>query len=119
VNYFTIEHYSRRWLGQLLDYPLLDNRIRPVLLRGLLKFSKRFKQHPRCCEIPNLRLAGNPVAAGSFGDIWKTQLHNETVCVKVMRVYEEGDVEALLKVGTVRYYARGHGNLITNAGVPS
>ncbi|KAJ7789054.1 kinase-like domain-containing protein, partial [Mycena leptocephala] len=63
----------------------------------LLKLSKKFKQHPRCFTLPDLQLGGNPVAAGSFGDIWKSQFHNETVCVKVMRVYQESDVSTLLK----------------------
>ncbi|KAF7349098.1 hypothetical protein MVEN_01431900 [Mycena venus] len=84
-------------LQDLLDYPLLNPSIHSVLLRGLLKLSKKLKQYPRCFTLRHLQLAGNPVAAGSFGDIWKTQFHKEIVCVKVMRVYEEGDIEALLK----------------------
>ncbi|KAJ7816916.1 kinase-like domain-containing protein [Mycena olivaceomarginata] len=84
-------------LQDLLDYRLLNPLIHSVLLKGLLKFSKKLKRYPRCFALRDLRLAGDPVAAGSFGDIWKTQFHRETVCVKVMRVYEEGDIEALLK----------------------
>ncbi|KAJ7885887.1 kinase-like domain-containing protein [Mycena olivaceomarginata] len=84
-------------LQDLLDYPLLNPLIHSVLLKGLLKLSKKLKRYPRCFALRHLRLAGNPVAAGSFGDIWKTQFHQEIVCVKVMRVYEEGDIEALLK----------------------
>ncbi|KAJ6495124.1 kinase-like domain-containing protein, partial [Mycena sanguinolenta] len=83
---------------QLLDYRLLDPLIHSVLLKGLLKLSKKLKRYPRCFALRHLRLAGNPVAAGTFGDIWKTQFHKEIVCVKVMRVYEESDIEALLKV---------------------
>jgi predicted unusual protein kinase regulating ubiquinone biosynthesis (AarF/ABC1/UbiB family) len=92
-------------MRQLLDYPRLDPQIRPVLLRGLLKLSKKFEQHPRCFALPDLQLGGNPVAAGSFGDIWKSQFHNETVCVKVMRVYQESDVSALLKVSSMYHHA--------------
>ncbi|KAJ7793004.1 kinase-like domain-containing protein, partial [Mycena leptocephala] len=84
-------------LQDLLDYPRLDSQIRPVLLRGLLKLSKKFKQHPRCFALPDLQLGGDPVAAGDFGDIWKSQFHNETVCVKVMRVYQKSDINTLLK----------------------
>ncbi|KAJ6455891.1 kinase-like domain-containing protein [Mycena sanguinolenta] len=84
-------------LQDLLDYRLLDPLIHSVLLKGLLKLSKKLKRYPRCFALRHLRLAGNPVAAGTFGDIWKTQFHKEIVCVKVMRVYEESDIEALLK----------------------
>ncbi|KAJ6600554.1 kinase-like domain-containing protein, partial [Mycena vulgaris] len=82
---------------QLLDYRRLNPSIHSVLLKGLLKLSKKLKRYPRCFALRHLKLAGNPIAAGTFGDIWKTQFHKETVCVKVMRVYEEGDIEALLK----------------------
>jgi hypothetical protein len=86
---------------QLLDYRLLNPPIHSVLLKGLLKLSKKLKRYPRCFALRHLELAGNPVAAGTFGDIWKTQFHKETVCVKVMRVYEKSDIEALLKVSVV------------------
>jgi hypothetical protein len=98
-------------MRQLLDYPRLDSQIRPVLLRGLLKLSKKFKQHPRCFALPDLQLGEDPVAAGGFGDIWKSQFHNETVCVKVMRVYQKSDVNTLLKVSSMCHHAGNQLNL--------
>ncbi|KAJ7633427.1 hypothetical protein DFH06DRAFT_692077 [Mycena polygramma] len=85
-------------LQDLLDYPLLDGRIRPVILKALLKLSATSGGHPRCFTLSDrLQLAAHPVAAGSFGDVWKGYIRGETVSVKVMRVYEETDTEALLK----------------------
>ncbi|KAJ7121957.1 hypothetical protein C8R43DRAFT_48929 [Mycena crocata] len=84
-------------LQDLLDYPLLDARIRPVILNALLKLSTRAGRHPRCFALSDLQLDTHPVAAGSFGDVYKGLIHGETVSVKVMRIYQEDDVEALLK----------------------
>ncbi|KAJ7502578.1 kinase-like domain-containing protein, partial [Mycena galericulata] len=84
-------------LQDLLDYPLLDAGIRPVILTALLKLSTRSGRHPRCFALSDLQLEGHQVAAGSFGDVWKGLVHGETVSVKVMRVFQEADVEALFK----------------------
>ncbi|KAF8166355.1 hypothetical protein K438DRAFT_1857495 [Mycena galopus ATCC 62051] len=59
-------------LQDLLDYPLLDSRVRPVILKALLKLSTRSGRHPRCFALSDrLRLDDIPAAAGSFGDVWK------------------------------------------------
>lgn len=88
-------------MRQLLDYPLLDSRVRPVILKTLLELSTKSGRHPRCFALSDrLQLADHPVAAGSFGDVWKGEIRGETVSVKIMRVYQEADVEALLKVST-------------------
>ncbi|KAJ7213152.1 hypothetical protein GGX14DRAFT_446459 [Mycena pura] len=85
-------------IQDLLDYPLLDDGIRPVILKALLRLSTTSSLHPRCFVLSDrLQLDGHQVAAGSFGDVWKGRIHGEIVSVKVMRVYQEADVEALLK----------------------
>ncbi|KAJ7140920.1 kinase-like domain-containing protein [Mycena epipterygia] len=84
-------------LQDLLDYPLLDAGIRPVILKALLKLSTKSGRHPRCFALSDLQLDGHQVAAGSFGDVWKARVLGETVSVKIMRVFQEADVEALLK----------------------
>ncbi|KAJ7933117.1 kinase-like domain-containing protein, partial [Mycena leptocephala] len=84
-------------LQDLLDYPSLDSPIRPVIWAALLKLSKKSSRHPRCFALPDLQLTGPPVNGGAFADIWKTHFHNETVCVKVMRLFETVEVETLLK----------------------
>ncbi|KAJ7762577.1 kinase-like domain-containing protein [Mycena metata] len=90
--------FTDLYLKQLLDYPLLDARIRPVILKALLKLSIKANRHPRCFALSDrLQLAEHPTAAGSFGDVWKGKIHGATVSVKIMRVYQEADVEALLQ----------------------
>ncbi|KAJ7702085.1 hypothetical protein B0H14DRAFT_2263246, partial [Mycena olivaceomarginata] len=84
-------------LQDILDYPLLDSTIRPAICKALIKLSNKSGRHPRCFSLPDLRLTGSVVNGGAFADIWKTHFHNETVCVKVMRVFETSEVETLLK----------------------
>ncbi|KAJ7815822.1 hypothetical protein B0H13DRAFT_1663842 [Mycena leptocephala] len=84
-------------LQDLLDYPLLGSPTRPVIWEALLKLSKKSRRHPRCFALPDLQLTGPPVNGGGFADIWKTDFHHQTVCVKVMRLFETVEVETLLK----------------------
>ncbi|KAJ6456478.1 kinase-like domain-containing protein [Mycena sanguinolenta] len=94
-------------LQDLLDYPLLDGRVRPVILQALLKLSTKSGRHPRCFALSDrLQLADAPVAAGSFGDVWKGKIQGETVSVKIMRIYEEADFEALLKASMTFHFSR-------------
>ncbi|KAJ7218646.1 kinase-like domain-containing protein [Mycena pura] len=83
-------------LQDLLDYPHLDSAIRPVLWKALLKLSKNYGLHPRILWIPDLQLT-DQVGGGGFADIWRSDFHNETVCVKVMRVFNAVDIETLSK----------------------
>jgi hypothetical protein len=41
---------------------------------------------------------GNPVAAGTFGDVWKGIIQGESVAIKILRIYEKTDVDNHLKV---------------------
>ncbi|KAJ7815920.1 kinase-like domain-containing protein [Mycena leptocephala] len=86
-------------LQDLLDYPFLDDRIRPVILEALRKLSVSSGRIPGCFALSDRLQFDGPhqVAAGGFADVWKGLIRGETVCVKVMRVYQEADVEALLK----------------------
>ncbi|KAJ6479385.1 kinase-like domain-containing protein [Mycena vulgaris] len=90
---FVEKHLCRTYSAQLLDYPLLDDRIRPVILEALRKLSVSSGRIPACFSLSDrLQLDGpHQVAAGGFGDVWKGLIRGETVCVKVMRVYQEAD----------------------------
>jgi hypothetical protein len=46
-----------------------------------------------------LHKVGNQVAAGGFGDLWKGLVCEVSVSVKIMRVFEDSDVQAILNVG--------------------
>jgi serine/threonine protein kinase len=73
--------------------------------KALIRLSQESKLHPQCFTLTGLE-QGKLVAGGSFGDVYKGWLEGQSVAVKVMRVFEESDLNALLKVGTWNYTAR-------------
>ncbi|KAJ7651364.1 hypothetical protein FB45DRAFT_859919 [Roridomyces roridus] len=87
-------------LQDLLDYPpLADAAVRHLILKGLLRLSTKSGLHPRCFVLSDIQTMGHQMAAGGFGDVYKGEVLGEIVSVKVMRVYQEADVQALLNVG--------------------
>ncbi|KAJ7108587.1 kinase-like domain-containing protein, partial [Mycena epipterygia] len=88
---------------QLLDIiqELLDlfpaSKARPILYKALLRLSHESDLHPTCFALPDLQTLGQQLAAGGFGDIWKSLLGGHSVSVKVMRFIEGADIQALLK----------------------
>ncbi|KAF8201248.1 kinase-like domain-containing protein, partial [Mycena galopus ATCC 62051] len=67
------------------------------MLQALLQLARPSGLHPRCFVLPGLRKVGQQVAGGGFGDIWKGVIRGQSVCVKIMRIFEESDIQAALK----------------------
>ncbi|KAJ7920007.1 kinase-like domain-containing protein, partial [Mycena leptocephala] len=81
----------------LLDYDsnlVTINRRR--LFKALIRLSGDSKLYPRCCALTGLEHE-RLVAGGSFGDVYTGILCGQSVAVKMMRVFEESDIDALLK----------------------
>jgi hypothetical protein len=90
-------------MNQLLDCDGFS-KIKPSLLKALLRLSRESGLHPKCFPLLELRKDGEQmVAGGGFADIWKGLIQGQSVSVKVMRVYQDKDVNALLKVSPVRF----------------
>ncbi|KAL0563966.1 Rho guanine nucleotide exchange factor, partial [Marasmius crinis-equi] len=94
---------AQDWLDNmqlLVDYPGISSSLRSSILRTMLRLSKRSGLHPRCLSINNVQKLGNfPIAAGGFGEVWKGVIGDlrELVCLKVMKVYLNSDLERLSK----------------------
>ncbi|KAJ7678058.1 kinase-like domain-containing protein [Mycena polygramma] len=71
--------------------------VKPLIFKALLRLSRASGLHPRCFALPKLQKVGDQVAAGGFGDLWKGLVSGKSVSVKIMRVFRNGDVEAVLK----------------------
>ncbi|KAJ7855358.1 kinase-like domain-containing protein, partial [Mycena leptocephala] len=69
---------------------------KPLIFKALLRLSRESGLHPRCFVLPELHKVGNQVAAGGFGDLWKGLVCEVSVSVKIMRVFEDSDVQAIL-----------------------
>ncbi|KAJ7664148.1 kinase-like domain-containing protein [Mycena rosella] len=83
-------------LQDLLDYDsnLVQNRHR--IFKALIRLSGISKLHPRCFTITGLEQQRH-VAGGTFGDVYKGVFRGQTVAIKMMRVFEQSDIDAVLK----------------------
>ncbi|KAJ7621330.1 kinase-like domain-containing protein [Roridomyces roridus] len=71
--------------------------IKSVLFDALCRLSDNSGLHPTCFALTELRKIGHQVAAGGFGDVWKGVVREQSVCVKVMRLFQDSDVQVVLK----------------------
>jgi hypothetical protein len=86
--------------SQALDSPTIDNSQKGHLMKALVKLSKTSGLYPDCLILNHaVTCDGDPIARGSFGDVWKGKILDREVAIKVLRVYQRSDVQKLLKVG--------------------
>ncbi|RDB18405.1 Serine/threonine-protein kinase STY8 [Hypsizygus marmoreus] len=82
----------------VLDIPLIDTGFRRHLVVATQRLSRRTELYPTCYSLGGVELVGNDaITAGGFADIYKGRFHGQTVCLKVMRLYQTSDVEHFLK----------------------
>jgi hypothetical protein len=53
-----------------------------------------------------LEKIGQQVGGGGFGDIWKGLFRGQSVCVKIMRLFQNDDIQAVLKVRSPRCHTK-------------
>ncbi|KAL0576279.1 Rho guanine nucleotide exchange factor, partial [Marasmius crinis-equi] len=96
---------AQAWLDflQLLsDYPGISIPLRSSVFSIMIRLAKNSGLHPKCLSIQNVKKVGNhPVGGGGFGDVWEGVVEDPTlkhsVCLKVVRMFRESDVERLLQ----------------------
>lgn len=63
------------------------------------RLSQKTGLYPTCYSLNNVEVDGkDPIAGGSFGDIFKGRLGTQCVCLKVVRLFQNSQVLELLKV---------------------
>ncbi|KAJ7666763.1 kinase-like domain-containing protein [Mycena polygramma] len=83
-------------LQDVLDVDSLSD-VKPHICQVLCQLSRDSGLHPHCFALTGLQKVGQQIAAGGFGDIWKGLVRGQNVCVKIMRVFQDADIEAILK----------------------
>lgn len=90
---------------QFLDISHLDSRLKSTFLRALFRLSRKSRLYPECLVLGGVEgLGKDAVAAGRFGDVFKAVIDNQSVAIKVVRMYLKSDVLELAKV-TALYLA--------------
>ncbi|KAF7325327.1 Protein kinase domain-containing protein [Mycena venus] len=64
---------------------------------GTVRLSCHSKLYPRCLTLPDLDNGRQAVAGGSFGDVYRGFLGGRSVAIKMMRLFQQSDVDVLLK----------------------
>ncbi|KAG1731474.1 TKL/TKL-ccin protein kinase [Suillus paluster] len=84
-------------LQELIDHTD-DVEIRSPIIREIVALSKNSSLFPRCLILEDVRIqAGGPVFGGGFGDIWKGDMGEHAVAIKVMRPIGKHTLERVIK----------------------
>jgi hypothetical protein len=69
-----------------------------LLFKALLWLSRSSGLYPRCLALSELQKVGRILAGGGYGDICKCLVDGQSVCVKIMQIFEDVNIKAALKV---------------------
>ncbi|KAJ7126699.1 kinase-like domain-containing protein [Mycena epipterygia] len=103
---------------QLLDiiqevHPLpAPSTDRSLLCKALLRLSRASGLHPTCVALSGLEKLGQQVAAGAFGDVWKSRVRAQSVAVKMMRIFRDADIKAEFGREALIWRQLSHPNLL-------
>jgi hypothetical protein len=76
----------------------MDQHHKPRHLKALLKLSRASGCYPECLALKGVEMEAHPVAAGSYGEVYRGLLQKKQIAVKVLKVYQDSDFVQLLKV---------------------
>jgi hypothetical protein len=87
-------------------------------MKALIMLSKKSGLYPECLILGHAaNRRGDPIARGSFGDVWRGQIRGREVAIKALRVYQRSDAQKLLKVGFGFCFASNNNLIYNNSGV--
>ncbi|KAF8996202.1 kinase-like domain-containing protein [Cyathus striatus] len=104
---------------------LLDCNQDPLFPRGdfvhaLLRLSNKSGLYPQCFTLKGIQQTGLAVAAGHFGEVWKGDFHGSSVCLKIVKAYQNSHIEKLLKAyakEAILWSQLSHPNLLPFYGI--
>ncbi|KAF7333010.1 Protein kinase domain-containing protein [Mycena venus] len=79
----------------LLD--ICDSNSRALLSKALVKLVHDSELHPTCFKLSNFKKVGEPVGHGTSGDRFKGLVGDQIVSVKIMRVFNDFEIKAMMK----------------------
>ncbi|KAF5349990.1 hypothetical protein D9756_009165 [Leucocoprinus leucothites] len=82
-------------LQKLLDYQDTPENLRRSVVIAMMRLCKASGIYPRCLTLRGIKHDPQPLASGSFGEIWKGYYEQHPVCLKVARVYASSDIQRL------------------------
>ncbi|KAF9442307.1 kinase-like protein, partial [Macrolepiota fuliginosa MF-IS2] len=104
----------------MLDHPDTQGPLRRSILIAMMRLCSESGTHPRCLTLQHIRYDTRPVAAGQFGEVWKGYIGDKRVCLKVPKLYQDTQIERLLKNSTregIMWSDLKHPNLLPFYGI--
>jgi len=83
---FFLSTWHLRSHFQLCDDTDLGPTVASILLKALIELSEASAYYPQSLLLDDVKIHKIPVAFGAFGDVYKGQLHAQTIAVKVLRM---------------------------------
>ncbi|KAF9450882.1 kinase-like protein, partial [Macrolepiota fuliginosa MF-IS2] len=89
------------------------------ILDVLCSLAKLARVYPLCYTLKNIRLsATQPLAAGGYADIYKVPYKDQTMCIKVLRLFGDDRTQALISVREILLWAHvSHDNVLPFYGI--
>ncbi|KAF9455030.1 kinase-like protein, partial [Macrolepiota fuliginosa MF-IS2] len=103
----------------ILQPDLANPGLRKHSLIVLYKLAKSSKVYPQCYVLKDIK-RGTPEDGGGFCDIYKGRHNDQYVCLKVIRLYQKPDTDAMLKVvskETILWRRLRHPNILPFYGI--
>jgi len=66
-------------------------------VKALIRLSCASGLYPECLVLSGMKIKGDAVAGGGFGDVYKGSFKGYEIAVKVLKVYQKSDIHKLLK----------------------
>ena len=67
-------------------------------MAALIKLSKASGLVPECLVLKGIELDSEPIAGGGFGDVYKGRSRGQEMALKFLKVYQNSDIQKLIKV---------------------
>ncbi|TFK41752.1 hypothetical protein BDQ12DRAFT_578358, partial [Crucibulum laeve] len=83
-------------LLDLLKAVRLPRSMESSILTAMLRLSTKSSRYPKCLSLNRVERESVPMAAGQFGEIWKGNLNGKVVCLKVVKLYQQSEIQKLL-----------------------
>lgn len=87
---------------QIIDSGLLAKDQKTMFVAALLRLSIRSSLYPSCLVLKGVEREPFACANGTFGDVYKGKFQDRPVCIKVVKIYKNSQIDHALKVGIPR-----------------
>jgi hypothetical protein len=83
---------------EIITSGTLPKEDRAIFITALLRLSRKSSLYPSCLSLKGVEREPFPCASGTFGDVYRGSFQGRSVCVKVVRIYKQHQVDRALKV---------------------